>query len=107
MVDGAHTIASWIVRFTIALYAGASSVPSGIPSLFSTSERTSRGVSELSTHLWSGSPMVTSLMKDTPKGVVFSSFQNNGRDKVGYLFRIWFSRQGLALDADTGHGDNQ
>ena len=61
MMNEAHTIASWIALFTMLLYAGASSVPLEIPNLFSTSERTSRGVKELSIHLQSGSPTIAGL----------------------------------------------
>jgi hypothetical protein len=73
-MNEAHTIASSIVRFTSALYVGASRVPLGTLNFFSISERTSRGVRELSIQLRSGSPTVTRVVKGAPKCVILSSF---------------------------------
>jgi hypothetical protein len=94
-----HTMASLIVRFTSILYAGESSVPLGNSNLFSTSERTSRGVKELSipSQFMITYTTLAVFVDDVPEQVTFFSFQDDRRYNAGYLRLIRLSRQSLTF----------
>ena len=95
-----HTMASSIVCFTSVLYVGESSVPLGNPNLFSTSERTSRGVKELGMPSYSSrSPIVAGFVEDVPERLALFSVEDDRRYKARYLrlIRLSMSRQSLTF----------